>query len=64
MGILFMIPAAVSLYYPPAGMVMGAWACLWFVSVSVLLWKSASSPDREGAPNKRRRQTLKGGTKV
>ena len=53
-GILFMVPAAVSLYYPPAGMVMGAWACLWFVSVSVLLWKSASPDPAWRRRNKRR----------
>lgn len=38
-GMLFVVPSAISLYYPHIGSTMGAWALSWFVMVSVLLWK-------------------------
>ena len=39
-GLLFFLPASVSLYYPQQGIIMGVWAWTWFIMASILLWKA------------------------
>ena len=41
-GVLFIIPSSVSLYFGQFGIVMGIWAWTWFIMAAFLLWKEGS----------------------
>ena len=40
-GLLFILPASISLYHPQYGIVMGVWAWTWFIMAGILLWQRA-----------------------
>ncbi len=42
LGILFIIPSCVSLYFSQFGIIMGIWAWIWFIMTAILLLKEAS----------------------